>query len=498
MLSSSEQVSILHQIVSGSDRPGHADEMSGILRSAYDALQGCPLEERKFCLSEVLSPLANGQDLYHAILDVDAATSGNYSTYADLALDLPPIEWFWPGWIPNGLLSCLAAPPGAGKSMVALDLACRVASHLPCPDGQPLVPRSDVIVYVDAESVPQINIARAKHWNMPLDRIYPLLPPPYGMIDLNGTADRDRMIEMANAVQPGLIVIDSLSMITTLGDSSVEDVRPILTFLSHLAHDIDCALLLIHHTRKRMANTLPGMDLTADDLRGSGHIIAACRSILGLAIVQTGPDLDLNGPRRLQILKTNLGGYPRALGVHFRACDGGVDVHYGDAPTPYRAPTEADQCAEWLLATLQEAGELSPAELVELAEAAGFSRSTVYRAREALGSQVANSDGRRSHNNEWSLNAGAQPANPTPEAWDRRTPVRPTRADQCAEWLLTTLQRAGKPMAPADLVALAEAAGYSRRTLYRAREALGSQIVDTVGRLSPCNCWALSGDDSQA
>jgi len=497
MLSTSEQFLILHQIVSGSDRPGHADEMRGVLRSAYDALQDCPLEERRFCLSTVLTPFANGQDLYRAILNPDTATPTDYSTYAELAEDLPPIEWFWPGWIPNGLLSALAAPPGAGKSMVALDLACRVASHLPCPDGQPLVPRSDVIIYVDAESVPQINIQRAKHWNMPLEHVYPLLPPPYGMIDLNGTADRDRLIEMANALHPGLIVVDSLSMITTLGDSSVEDVRPLLTFLSHLAHDVDCALLLVHHTRKRMANTLPGMDLTADDLRGSGHIIAACRSILGLAIVQTGPELDLNGPRRLQILKTNLGGYPRPLGVHFRVSGGDVDVDYGAAPKPYRAPTEADQCAEWLLATLEDEGEMSPGELVELAEAAGYSRSTLYSVRASLGSQIGNTAGRRSIHNTWELNTTAQPADPVPGA----APAphkRPTEADRCVEWVLATLQRTDQPMAPADLVALAKAAGYSRSMLYRVRESLGQRIIDTVGRRAPNNAWALSREDSQA
>ena len=45
-------------------------------------------------------------------------------------------------------------------------------------------------------------------------------------------------------------------------------------------------------------------------------------------------------------------------------------LRYTDAPRPYREPTLADACAEWLVAVLEEAGEpLKPKEVVDMAEA---------------------------------------------------------------------------------------------------------------------------------
>ncbi len=51
------------------------------------------------------------------------------------------------------------------------------------------------------------------------------------------------------------------------------------------------------------------------DFRGSGHITAMARTVLGLSVVQTGKTFSLNGPRRLELVKTNLGPYPNPLGV---------------------------------------------------------------------------------------------------------------------------------------------------------------------------------------
>ena len=49
-----------------------------------------------------------------------------FPSHEDLRDKLPAITWLWPGWIPVGLLSLLGAAPGAGKSLVALDLARRI------------------------------------------------------------------------------------------------------------------------------------------------------------------------------------------------------------------------------------------------------------------------------------------------------------------------------------------------------------------------------------
>ena len=140
------------------------------------------------------------------------------------------------------------------------------------------------MIYVDAEAVPQIQNERMLAWGMDLGRVYPMLPPePYGLLDLGCEGQQDTLIEMVHRLEPGLVVVDSLSSITMRGENNVEDVREILRFLGAVAGEWDVAVLLIHHLRKR-GKGLPMMDvLTADDFRGSSHIIAMARSVMGLS-----------------------------------------------------------------------------------------------------------------------------------------------------------------------------------------------------------------------
>jgi hypothetical protein len=406
MLSQRMQMRLVRDLVEGRERRVELGQLDEPWRECVEILLETPQAERKLAMMEFFSQDLGAPQTYREIMELDlngALDAESYASYADL--DLPPIEWLWKGWIANRLLNILAAPPGVGKSMVAQDLGRRVIAGEPCPDGSAMNVVSQNVIYVDAENVPQITLERGRRWQMDLSRMYPMLPNPYTIIDFGMPEDRDRLIEMSYALKPGLIIVDSLSMVSTRGDSNVEEVRPIMAFLTGLAEDIGCAVLLVHHTRKRMANVLPGMEMTMDDLRGSGHIVAAARLILGLSIVQTGPEADPNGPRELRVLKSNLGYVPKPIGCTFVPLEpDGVMVKYGDAPEKWAEPTEADKCAEWLTCYLESVGEpIRPKEIVEEAEAAGYGRSTVYKARQMLGDRIVNTRGARSPANEWAL-----------------------------------------------------------------------------------------------
>jgi hypothetical protein len=183
-----------------------------------------------------------------------------------------------------------------------------------------------------------------------------------------------------------------------------------------VAREFQVGLLLIHHLRKR-GHAAPAIDLvTADDFRGSTHIIAIARSVLALSIIQEGPEPDRNGPRRLEVVKTNLCQYPPALGVRFLeeegrekgATDTGEGtvprVVYGQPPERYREPTQVDECARWLVDLLQEAGTpLPPRRVLALAREVGFSRGVVYRARKQLESIVLDTEKKMSPRNKWRL-----------------------------------------------------------------------------------------------
>src|SRR5260370_1047226 len=52
-----------------------------------------------------------------------------------IELTAPALEWLWPGYLATGNLAILDGDPGLGKSLITLDLAPRVTTGRPWPDG---------------------------------------------------------------------------------------------------------------------------------------------------------------------------------------------------------------------------------------------------------------------------------------------------------------------------------------------------------------------------
>lgn len=394
-----------------------ADRLAGIdgreikLQKFREPWRRCYAEVLHAPTSQALMYLRNaiqGHKDREVIIDrILAATPGSglqkFKSLAEIAGDLQPVAWLWQDWIPRGMISLLGAVPGAGKSYMALDLARRIIGGMNWPDGLPMNDAGQTVVYVDAEAIPQVINDRAMAWEMDRSRLY-LMMPEEDLIDFSRQEDQDRLVEMMHAVDPALVIIDSLSSISSRGENNVEDVRALLGFLNGVALDFECGLLLVHHLRKQ--STLPLLqELSADSFRGSGHIIAMARSVLGLNVVQTGPEADRNGPRKLQVVKTNLAAYPDALGCEFVPLHPtGVMLKWGEAPEQYHELTKGEECGEWLVDFLEAAGKpVSPKDIVEAAESEGFSRIMVYRAREELTGQIVNTLGRKDPRNAWTL-----------------------------------------------------------------------------------------------
>ena len=267
------------------------------------------------------------------------------------------------------------------------------------------------VVYVDAEAVPQLLNQRALQWQMDSSRLFLLLPQPGEMIDFGQARDQDRLVEMVSALSPDLVIIDSLSSISTKGENNVEDVRLVLGYLNLLAQDFDIGLVLIHHLRKGSSLQARLWDVSIDDFRGSGHIIAMSRSVMGLSVVQAQAEPDRNGPRKLEIIKTNLGAYPSPLGFEFAPLQpAGVFLKWGSAPQPYQEPTQLEKCKAWLESLLRLSTEpLKPRQVIEQGEEEGYGRSLIYRAREELANSIQNTHGRQHPHNAWQWVASSDP-----------------------------------------------------------------------------------------
>ncbi|HNT53845.1 MAG TPA: AAA family ATPase [Anaerolineaceae bacterium] len=407
MLTKRMQVQAIVDRLAGLPVQVQAKEFQPPWSTCWQALEAAPVDQGQEALEKAILGMPERDDVLRTILSARPGYRPIIPSLADIAADLQPIEWVWKGWIPRGLITILGASQGSGKSFVATDLSWRIIHNQGFPDGMPICRPGANIIYVDAELVPQILNERAQNYQMDRSKLFVMLPEGDGMLDLGQMRYQDQLAEMTAILAPELIIIDSLSNIHDGGQNNVEDVRALIGYLIRLAGWAKCGLLLIHHIRKppgggqqRMMN----FDLGMEDLSGSGYITQQARVVLGLRVVQTGPEFDPDGPRELKVLKNNLGPYQKPLGFKFIPLQSAGVIPKWDtqAPKPYQEPTEMDECKEWLEDFLRAHPEgIRAKNVIEAGKEQGFSRPMIYRSRADLSGHITNTEGRKSPENRW-------------------------------------------------------------------------------------------------
>ena len=165
------------------------------------------------------------------------------------------IDWLWPGRFPLGRISLLVGRPGEGKSFLTTDMASRVSTGTPWPDGTDC-PRGSVIL-ISAEDDPG-------------DTIRPRLDAHYADVRrihlLSGVRragkQHERMISLADVttVQQSLemhpdcklIVVDPVGSFLGGGVDAHRDneVRSVLAPIAQLAKEHSVAVVVVAHRRK--------------------------------------------------------------------------------------------------------------------------------------------------------------------------------------------------------------------------------------------------------
>lgn len=350
------------------------------------------MQEARELLSRAAREMANAQAAAETMAGVvpEGRDGERFVPLEEMDGQLGAVEWLWPGWIPRGMVTVLAAAPGIGKSLVALDLARRLLAGETWPDGTPQAGAGRSVILVDAEGIPTVINERAKAWGMDRRRLYLMRPPkPAHVINLTDTRHFARLAQMAGKLRPALVVVDSLSAATAGGESSLKQARLVLTLLGAMAEGLNAGMLVIHHLRKGAPRG--GQQAGAGELRGTSHLSAAARSVMTLVPVRPGAR-----ELRLEVVKSNLCEPPPPLYVAIAAGEGGAPVLRTQVHPTEETECEAGLlageaqglCARWLVAYLAAAGPSRPRDAVTAAEEAGFSRRTVYRARQGLGERI--------------------------------------------------------------------------------------------------------------
>lgn len=308
-----------------------------------------------------------------------------FATLDELDEILGDIQWLWEGWIPKGFVTMIAGDPGVGKSAIAQHL-CKIITEggsFPLCD-EPLGEPANV-VWVDTESAQQILKVRSDAMKINKKRVY--LPSLHGdlLVNLNLGIDSNRqeIINLIEGVEPALLVLDSLGSSHSRGENKVEEMRPLMEFLTMTARDYQLAILAVHHLNKERKDEAPEVSLNR--VRGSTIIPANCRSIFSVERF-AGNNI------RMNMIKSNLA----IIGDPIMAVPV-LDSHKnfaGFTYEPYVPPppkkNKKENCAEWIIETLSKNKKGIPLmDLVEAGEHLGFTRSNIYSARDLLGDRIS-------------------------------------------------------------------------------------------------------------
>jgi AAA domain len=308
-----------------------------------------------------------------------------------------PVEWLWPGRIPQGGLTVLAGEPGLGKSLLSIWLASRLSR------GE-LGGSAAASLFLTAEDsrehtvLPRLVAAGAT-----CERI--VFPPPEkdGLersISLPDDIGYLRQLMAKASVR--LVVFDPLVAYLPAKVNSWQDqsLRGALAPLAALAREQAAAVLLVAHLNKGQ---------NADPLRrlgGSIGLAAAARSVLLLARDPDDPE-GATGPMRvLAQAKSNLGLLEPSLAYRIKPASlaNGVTTaslepagasRFSAAEVLALNETEARSKLSEAEALLRAELENGPRPVTELRQAAlelGISITTLDRAKKKLGARSVKLD----------------------------------------------------------------------------------------------------------
>ena len=308
--------------------------------------------------------------------------------------DIPreQIQWLWRDRIGLKKLNLIFGDPGLGKSFITLDIAARISTGKPWPDGAPCPIGNVILIGAEDDAAdtigPRLDAAGAD-----TSRIFDfsgIIRPGEGgkKIETSWTLENIAGIEKAidEVGDCKLVVIDPVS--AYLGDSDSHknaEIRGLLTPLKQLAEKHCLAFLMVNHMAKS------GGSRAMYRAMGSLAFVAACRSAW---LVSADPD---RPDRRLFLpAKNNIGDDKH--GFAYSIVDGAIQwesqpidstaddaLRDGDPDNvPGPDPESRNEAKDFLRDYLANGPKPAP-QVIREAKDAGIAKRTLDRAKKELG-----------------------------------------------------------------------------------------------------------------
>jgi KaiC/GvpD/RAD55 family RecA-like ATPase len=307
-----------------------------------------------------------------------------FRSFADIVAE--KVDWLWHPILPKGGLTALAGDPGIGKSTFAYVLASCVSNGHGgggFPDMQP----GKVLLYCLEDSSSKVIknklVDNGANFANILDGVYDQKANPDG-IEPPMTLEKMQDIAQAAAQLDGLslVVFDPISEWFPSGKSAISstDAREVMKIFRYLAEELNVTVLVLMH---------PNKDKTSANLMyrvsGSMDFSAIVRSGLYAAKIPDTEDCAIFH------YKANWGPIGKPIGYHidetgrffFTGFLEGNASSLLDQPTKEPSKKQVSACAEWIVDALRD-GPVKSADLLDSAKSNGFSRRTMFRAKDEL------------------------------------------------------------------------------------------------------------------
>lgn len=165
----------------------------------------------------------------------------------------------------------IGGEPKTGKSYLALTLAIAVASGQNCFRTCPTRQTGPVLLYSaehHTHSLQQRLQAIASHLDTSCNTLPIEIIHPHEQLRLDSDYHRQLLSETIQRVQPKLVILDPLTRLHQLNENLTHEIAPLLNYLRRIQQRYQCALMLVHHTRKYSHNSL------GQSLRGTSDLHA--------------------------------------------------------------------------------------------------------------------------------------------------------------------------------------------------------------------------------
>lgn len=223
-------------------------------------------------------------------------------------MTIPKRPWLFGDQLLTGYVTAFVAPPGVGKSTLTILIGIAVARGMEFA-GHITHKKGKIWIYNNEDDMPEMHrriAAGAQIMGVKLGDIYDEIFVNTGderqllvaRTNQRGaviqTPDVDAIMAEIKTKNIKLFIVDPFAETHAVNENSNDDIKQVAMMYRRIAKECDCAVLLVHHTRKTASGMEGGVAGNMDSARGAGAFVGVCR-VVSTLFSMSKPDADMLG-----------------------------------------------------------------------------------------------------------------------------------------------------------------------------------------------------------